>query len=102
MIKLAQALPEEIGTWSEPTPTFSDIPSLLMIIMGWLLGLVGGLAVIAIIYSGFMYLTSAGDTNQAETAKKNLTWAIIGLALVAVSGIIVRVVNDIITTATPH
>lgn len=40
------------------------------------------LALLAIIWSGILYLTSMGDAAKAEQAKKNLTWAVIGLILV--------------------
>lgn len=105
MIKLAQEFPREIGdpnTWGIPNPmAFSDIPSFLNHGMGWLLGIVGFLAVIAVIYSGFMYITSGGDSGQAETAKKNFTWAVIGMVLVGLSAVITQVVNNVINGTAP-
>lgn len=103
MIKLAQEIPPEIGEWTPWTPVgYSNIPTFLSHTMGWFLSIIGALAVIAVIYSGFMYLTAAGNNDQAEKAKKNLTWAIVGLVLVAFAAIIVRVVNDVINSANPH
>lgn len=62
----------------------------------WLLGFMGIFAVAAIIYSGIMYITSGGDSAQAENAKKNLTWAIIGTVIISLSLAIVNFVQTII------
>lgn len=102
MIKIAQNVPIEVGdpsSWGIPSPTaaISDIPSALTHTMNWFLGIAGFLAVIAVIYAGFMYITSAGDTAQAESAKKNLTFAIIGIVLIALSAVIVNTVQDVLS-----
>ncbi|OIP59983.1 MAG: hypothetical protein AUK19_01075 [Candidatus Moranbacteria bacterium CG2_30_45_14] len=60
----------------------------LQVLMNWLLGIIGVLAVIAFVISGIQYLTSAGDEKMAETAKRNMTYAIIGL-VVALAGLII-------------
>lgn len=43
----------------------------------------GGLALLAILYSGAMYIFAMGDPSKFETAKKNLMWTIIGIIAVA-------------------
>jgi len=50
------------------------------------------LAVIAIIVSGFMMLTSAGNPNQFAAGKQILTYAIIGLVLAFLSAAIIRTI----------
>lgn len=37
---------------------------------------------IMIVWGGFLYVTSQGDPKKLETAKKTLTWALIGSAIV--------------------
>lgn len=69
---------------------------LIVVIINWLLGLMGALAVIAIIYSGLMYITAGADQTKAENAKKNLVWAIIGVVIVALSFVIVSWIGQII------
>lgn len=39
-------------------------------------------AVIAIIYAGFLFATARGNEEQIKTAKKTFFWAIIGTALI--------------------
>lgn len=57
-------------------------------LMNWFLGIIGALTVIAFVISGIQYLTSAGDEKMAETAKRNMTYAIIGL-VIALAGLII-------------
>ncbi|MFZ3031693.1 MAG: pilin [Candidatus Moraniibacteriota bacterium] len=66
----------------------SPISDILETIMYWLLGILGFIAIIAFVISGLQYLTAAGDEKQAETAKHNMQYSIIGI-IVALSGLIV-------------
>lgn len=55
-----------------------------------------GLLVFAmIIYSAIMYATAFGEESKAETAKKALTWSIVGLVVI----IFFRVIINIVQTA---
>ncbi|MDR3583389.1 MAG: pilin [Candidatus Pacebacteria bacterium] len=54
----------------------------------WLLGIFGFVGVIGFVISGLMYLTAAGDTGQAETAKNAMVYSIIGI-IVGLSGLVV-------------
>lgn len=56
----------------------------------------GGVAVIIIMYSAFRVVTSRGEEEGLEAAKKSLTWAFIGLGLIMLSYTIVRNVTGII------
>ena len=86
-----------------PPPSHFDDP-----ITGGLVGIVneigvrvvdaaGILALIALIYSGIMYMTAGGDEAKAEKAKKNLMWAIIGVLITLMAFIIIRWINNITT-----
>jgi len=50
-----------------------------------ILALVGVTAVLFIIIGGFLYITSAGNPEQTDKAKKTLLYAIIGLVAVIIS-----------------
>lgn len=54
--------------------------------------IIGIAAVIMIILAGFKYITSAGDASGVKSAKDTLTYAIVGLVLVALAQTIVRFV----------
>ncbi len=68
----------------------SDVSVFALItrILNWVLGILGILGVLAFVISGTQYLLSAGDEKLAETGKKNMTYAIIGL-VIALSGLII-------------
>ena len=54
--------------------------------------IVGIVAVIFIIYGGFKYITSGGDSGNVTGAKNTILYAIIGLIIVALAQFIVRFV----------
>ena len=97
------------GTYSpteavcNPTPNFfvdlvgkvpggNTFPGITLYIIQQLLKVVGILALAFIIIGGFQYITSAGNEEQAETGKKTLTNAIIGLVIAILSYTIVIVI----------
>jgi hypothetical protein len=64
--------------------------------------IVGAVAVIMIIYGGFRYITSGGDSNRVGSAKNTLIYAIIGLIIVALAQIIVHFVLNATSNAVPN
>jgi hypothetical protein len=78
-----------IDLGSHESNTFGGL--LAYVIQG-LIGLVGLTSVAFIIIGGFQYVTARGNEEQAESGKKTLTNAIIGLIIVVLSYEIVVVV----------
>lgn len=62
-----------------------------------LLGVIGTVAVAAIIWGGFTYVVSRGNEKTMEAAKATITYAIIGLLLAIISWIII---NTVVTALT--
>jgi cytochrome bd-type quinol oxidase subunit 2 len=54
--------------------------------------LVGVVSVVMIIYGGFRYITSGGDSGKVGNAKNTLIYAIIGLVIVALAQVLVHYV----------
>lgn len=52
-------------------------------------------AVILIIYSGFQYVTSSGDKEKVDGARKRLTYAIIGLIFIILSYTILTIFSQL-------
>lgn len=50
----------------------------------------GALAVLYIVISGFKYITSAGNEENMEKAKKQITYAVIGLVLIGIAEFAVK------------
>lgn len=59
--------------------------------------IVGIVSVIMIIYGGFRYVTSGGDSGNVTSAKNTIIYAIIGLVVVALAQFIVQFVLDKVT-----
>ncbi len=59
---------------------------------------VGVVAVIMIIFGGFRYITSGGDSGNISSAKNTIIYAIIGLVVVAFAQIIVQFVLTKVTS----
>jgi len=51
--------------------------------------IVGAVSVIMIIYGGFKYITSGGDSGNVSGAKNTILYALLGLVIVALSQLIV-------------
>jgi hypothetical protein len=62
--------------------------------------IVGAVSVIMIIYGGFRYVTSGGDSGRVGSAKNTLIYAIIGLVIVALAQLIVHFVLNQSTAIT--
>ncbi len=69
-------------------------------IIAILLGLVGIIFFVMIIYSGFQWMTSGGNEEKVTTAKKRLQFAVIGLVVILTSYIITIYVAELINRAT--
>ena len=57
---------------------------------------IGILAVIMIIYGGYIYMTSASNDEQRKKGRTILTWAVLGLIVVVVAAVLVNVVVRLI------
>ncbi len=63
----------------------------------WAMYLIAFVAVAAFVVSGFMFIFSAGE-ERAESARKILTYAIIGLVVALLGWVILKTVADVFTT----
>jgi hypothetical protein len=61
--------------------------------------IVGIVAVIFVIYGGFRYITSGGDSSSVGNAKNTLIYALVGLVIVALAQLIVHYVLSTATGA---
>lgn len=59
-----------------------DIKALIIGWMNFLLSVTALLAVIALVWAGFLYVTAAGDDGRMESAKKIVIWVVVGLLLI--------------------
>ena len=67
----------------------ADLKETVLNIMRWLLGIMTLIAVVMIIYAGFIWLTAAGNEDNVDKAKKIISAAVIGLIVVLLAWAIV-------------
>ena len=65
---------------------------LVKTVVNVLLWAVGVLSVIMIIFSGFRYITSAGDASKTKSAQSALTYSVVGLIVAIMAYAIVNMV----------
>jgi len=75
----------------------AQIGEIITRVINWGLSIAGSVAVLFLIVGGIMYITSAGDSQRIEDAKKTLKNAIIGVVFILISLVIVNTINFAIT-----
>lgn len=65
----------------------------------WVIGIAGVVSAIFVVFGGISYITSTGDPGKVKKAKDMIMYALIGLAIVGLSEVIVVFVSNIITNA---
>jgi len=75
----------------------SDLGTLIGKVFGYVLGILAVVAVGFLVFAGYKYITSEGDSNKIKEAQNTITYAIIGLVIVLISGAIADFVVRIVT-----
>ncbi len=70
----------------------ADLKQTVLNIITFVLGLLGLIAVIMILYGGFIWLTAGGNEDKVDQAKKIISAAAVGLVVILVSWAIVNFV----------
>ncbi len=74
-----------------------DLRETIKGVLTFVLGFLGLLAVIMVIYGGFIYLTAAGDTEKAGKGKTVIMYSVIGLVIIFISFALVNTVMSGLT-----
>lgn len=97
---------EIIGTVCVPTQAetglaATTIPTILVNVANWIVYIYGSIAVAVIMICGFQYLLATGDDSQAESAKRCVKWAVVGMAIVSLSYVFIFTMARLITGEGP-
>ena len=63
----------------------SSLATVIGRVIGAVLGLVGVLLLVMMIYGGILYMSSGGNEDQISTAKKVLSYAVLGIIIVSLA-----------------
>jgi len=73
----------------------ATIATILTKLLTWLLGIVGVIALIGFVISGIQYIVATGNDKVVESAKKNMTYSMIGIVVVLASFVIIQALDSI-------
>lgn len=95
------ALADDIGStctaWQEEQGLCeSGLRTLVLSIINWVLLFLGLIATGFLIYGGFMYITSAGNEQNVDKAKKVIMYAAIGIIIIVLAAVLVNALVDIV------
>ena len=76
----------DIGNCANKTPTLDKALGNIVAIV---IGLVGGLSVVFLIWGGLRYVISRGDPSQIKAAKDTIMYAVVGIVVAIAMGAIV-------------
>jgi len=77
--------------------SISSIPALIRTIIDSILLPIGGvIAVLMIMYAGFLYVTARGNSSKIEKAHNALLWAVIGAAILLGAWVISQAISSTI------
>jgi hypothetical protein len=80
------------GTTNCGNYTLNDMLSVVLKISEFILGIVGSLALLAFIVGGLMWMLSGGKAELVERGKQTIIGAVVGLAIVFTSFMIIQIV----------
>lgn len=72
-----------------------DVGDMIELVIRWVLGFLGAVAVGVVLYAGFVWMTAAGNADKVTRAKKILINGLIGLVLILTAYAIVSIVFSI-------
>jgi hypothetical protein len=70
------------------------IEELIIKIVKYLVGVLGIIALVMVVYGGFQYIYSAGNSDRLQKARDTIIYAIIGMVIVILSLSILRFVTS--------
>ena len=90
---------DEMHVIWEGTGTGRSLISVIQKAINWVLGMLSLIALVLCLWGGFLMMTSGGDSKKYEKGVGILKWAGIGLAIIALSWLIVSLIFWIINGA---
>jgi hypothetical protein len=79
-------------TLVNPIQGVTDLRDLINNLLNYMMGFIGIIAVVFMLYSGFKYVTAGGDSKKAGEAKEGITHAVIGIAIAVIGYLLVSLV----------
>lgn len=94
--QITTELSSTAGAFGLSTSSATNIQDIIISVVKFILSFLGLLAIIIIIYGGFLWMTSRGNDDQVSQAKSTITAGLIGLVIIIAAYVITNVVIDIV------
>lgn len=72
----------KIPLLSSYTNNANGLESIFNDVISTILGILGFLALLGVVYSGYIMITSGGDTSKFAQGRKNLIWSVTGVVII--------------------
>ena len=80
---------------AEEIPLPTQVNTILDTAVSWLTLIAGSLALIFLILGGINFMTAGGDEAKIKKARDMITWAFVGIIIIALAQVFKSVANDI-------
>jgi hypothetical protein len=75
----------------------TDFNSIISLVIKTALSIIGALTLLMLVWGGFQWLTSAGNPEKVKSGTQTMIWAIIGVALVFASYLVLSTFTNYLT-----
>ena len=80
-----------------PNPiSYDSFEALIDAVLGWFINITLVVAPLAIVYGGFLHITSAGDPQKSKQGKMVIFYAAIGLIVVLLATSLISIIKDLV------
>lgn len=88
-------------TTVNPIAKFNSLGSVLNLVLPTVMIVAALLFLAILLYGAFTYVTSSGEQDKVQKARKTITYSVLGLVLILFSYLIVSLVGLVIGTGLP-
>ena len=88
--------PTETDVTKTTAPPANSVETAINNIMNWFFVIVLIVAVIFLLWAGFLFITAGGDPDKVNTARQNVMYAMVGVAVAVLAKGIVSLVQGLV------
>ncbi len=77
----------------------AGLRKMVLKIINWVMLFLGLIATGFLVYGGFLYITSAGNDENINKAKKLITYAAVGIIVILLSAVLVNALVDMVSNS---
>ena len=79
----------------------TEATDIIGVLIRGVLTILGSVSLLMLVWGGFQWLTSAGNTEKVEKGTSTMVWAVIGVIIVLSSYILVSTLTNFLSKGTP-